>query len=446
MPEKTRRPWPTLGMKGLVVVIAVGLALLATSGVRYAVPFVLTYISRLAPSAAARPLGFFDKSGKVVIDLDPDHPGTHGALSPGPIEDIQDFSCGMARIQFQYPSPPGFIDRSGKLIIVKQADQLWDYSEDLAAFKTARGQLWGFVDLHGETAIEPIYSAAGFFHDGLALVKKNGVGFYINKMGEQVKEPHFDGLYRTKVKDKYGCTDSSGKFVIPPRFDKIYPSSCGIVVAIIGHADLDCDEKNGSIKTDLFYFDLAGKLLFSRPYSFEKFHFLSHVDDNRLAFTVEINAREHSKIVFPDGHRASINMGPFHSLFMDNNPSFHDDLAIAHVGTKYGYMDKQGKIVIPAFYDYAFPFSEGMALIYRDVDGGRLAYIDRFGHQVTPFKFKDAMPFSECLAAVDEGGSYPFYRNVGYIDKTGKYAIPPDPKYSFYSVHEGLAQMRRFSR
>jgi hypothetical protein len=99
-------------------------------------------------------------------------------------------------------------------------------------------------------------------------------------------------------------------------------------------------------------------------------------------------------------------------------------------------MDKQGKLVTPAIYDYAFPFSEGMAAVYKDEDGGWLAFIDRTGKQITPFKFRDAQPFSEALAAVSENENGPY----GFIDKTGNYAIPPTYT-KVGSFHEGKAMV-----
>src|SRR5690606_2530669 len=64
---------------------------------------------------------------------------------------------------------------------------------------------------------------------------------------------------------------------------------------------------------------------------------------------------------------------------------------------KWGYMDTAGQIVIPAAYDDAGIFSEGLAAVLRD---GRWGYIDRDGNTAIPHAFKSAWAFSEGRARV----------------------------------------------
>ena len=46
---------------------------------------------------------------------------------------------------------------------------------------------------------------------------------------------------------------------------------------------------------------------------------------------------------------------------VDRAASFSQGLAAVRVGGKYGYMDKQGRLVIAAQYSFARPFQDGMA-------------------------------------------------------------------------------------
>jgi len=95
----------------------------------------------------------------------------------------------------------------------------------------------------------------------------------------------------------------------------------------------------------------------------------------------------------------------------------------------WGFMDRSGKVVIPATYDAARPFSEGLALVW---DRGYPAYIDRTGKEIWDqpdildlseddlIKLEIELGnFQEGLACVREKGRF------GFIDKTGKYAIKP---------------------
>ena len=133
-------------------------------------------------------------------------------------------------------------------------------------------------------------------------------------------------------------------------------------------------------------------------------------------------------------------------------------------GGKYGYIDKTGKVVIDARYDFAQSFSEGLALVKlngnqnnppdetnehwmvmtdahgkqvrvptfsestiygvsvnkaKNTDtGNKYGFINKTGKYVIPPRFEDASNFSEGLAPVMEHQSW------GFIDKTGKTVIP----------------------
>ena len=49
----------------------------------------------------------------------------------------------------------------------------------------------------------------------------------------------------------------------------------------------------------------------------------------------------------------------------DQEDAFHDGLAKIEVDNKTGFIDKTGKVVIPAEFTYAYPFSEGLAAVTK---------------------------------------------------------------------------------
>ena len=103
--------------------------------------------------------------------------------------------------------------------------------------------------------------------------------------------------------------------------------------------------------------------------------------------------------------------------------SFSEGLAVAEVdtaGLKYGYIDMQGKFVIPATFDGLLPFSEGLARAY-DADKKKYGYVKRVNNTLKwaiPAMFKEARNFKEGFAAVSLDGT-----KYGYIDKSGKVII-----------------------
>ena len=80
----------------------------------------------------------------------------------------------------------------------------------------------------------------------------------------------------------------------------------------------------------------------------------------------------------------------------------------------YGFK-KDGAVVIPAKYNFADSFSEGLA---RVVINGKWSYIDKSGKEVIQLKYDVVGDFSEGLAAVKLNGK------CGYINKSGKEVIP----------------------
>jgi len=114
-----------------------------------------------------------------------------------------------------------------------------------------------------------------------------------------------------------------------------------------------------------------------------------------------------------------------------------DDLFVIFQGGRDGYMDRRGKIVIhPHFESWERDFAEGRAVYGlspkpSDVDHTKFGYIGEKGQVVVPAQFDAAQDFSEGLAAVALNvGKSPKHaferpRHWGYIDKNGKIVITP---------------------
>ena len=69
---------------------------------------------------------------------------------------------------------------------------------------------------------------------------------------------------------------------------------------------------------------------------------------------------------------------------------FNEGLAAVKRGTLWGYVDAQGKLIVPPRYNGAFAFSQGRAAVNR---GGRWGYIDASGREVIPLRYADARVF-----------------------------------------------------
>ncbi|MBD1940026.1 WG repeat-containing protein [Microcoleus sp. FACHB-68] len=259
----------------------------------------------------------------------------------------------------------GYADTNGKVVIQPQFTAANEFSEGLAAVRV--GYKFGYIDNTGKMVIQPQYDIAKPFSEGIALVEIDYKDAYIDKTGKRISnEPYYnaesfsEGFALVGVVaggGKYGYIDKTGKLVIPNKFDQAKSFSDGLALVRIG-------ETWG-------YIDKTGN--------------------------------------FPiQPHSAG--------------ESFSEGLAPVKIGDKFGYIDKTGKVVIQPQFTVAWPFSEGLAAAGNY---GSFGYIDKTGKMVIQPKYQLVEPFSEGLALVridrPEGIGYAY----GYIDKTGKYVIYP---------------------
>lgn len=163
--------------------------------------------------------------------------------------------------------------------------------------------------------------------------------------------------------------------------------------------------------------------------------------------------KENGRYVFIN----SMGKGAFpleYGLSADMSRMFHEGrMAVIH-NNKVGYIDKTGKLIIPAKYDRAYEFSEGLAPVYKfkkeagsKYEALYYGFVDKTGKEVIPIKYRHPAGalshsyFSEGMAIVSEGYNY-LSVTYGFINKSGKLAVPT--KYNQCKpFHEGLAAVSR---
>ncbi len=195
---------------------------------------------------------------------------------------------------------------------------------------------------------------------------------------------------------KYGYIDRTGKIVVPAKLDTPYENS--------NSATPDRDELIRFEQEDIsanMRNDFLERLSLS-PYSPREYLYGYK------------NRRTEKVIIRPQFRRAA--------------DRFAEGLAwVIDKQDRVGYVDKQGKIVIPPQYIHT---SEYTSPLGSDFNGGlakvcsmgesiqKCGYIDRTGKVVIPLKFDDvAEKFSNGLTWVSTKGGF------GYIDKNGKIVL-----------------------
>jgi len=91
-------------------------------------------------------------------------------------------------------------------------------------------------------------------------------------------------------------------------------------------------------------------------------------------------------------------------------------LARVKLGGKWGLIDKTGRMIIEPQFDRVSVFSDGMAVV---VAGTKAGFVSAAGRLVVPPKYEDVTVFSAGLAGVSAGGKW------GFIDKRGKMVVEP---------------------
>ncbi len=99
--------------------------------------------------------------------------------------------------------------------------------------------------------------------------------------------------------------------------------------------------------------------------------------------------------------------------------NFHEGLAVVKVEWARGYIDREGKYVVEPKYQYAGPFIDGKAKVMLD---DVWEYIDHEGKKVGDAEsekmFDDSVPLEEPTPAAKG-------KKFGYADKDGKFVIKP---------------------
>jgi hypothetical protein len=238
-----------------------------------------------------------------------------------------------------------------------------------------------------------------------------------------------DGLVPFEKADKWGFKDATGKTVIDPIYDEVGAFSSGLAPVNLGA------ETNPSVINPRFsskeggkwgYVDVRGKLVvpITLDYAHEFSNGLGRVRDGQGTRYLDPGGKVILDLGRADAGDFYEGVAPVYQYRDEGKDS----------RTK--VIDKEGRTVFVVD-GYVEEFSEGMAVLSvpkgnRDSDiitdsSHVCGYIDRSGRIAIPPRFAEAMAFHDGLAAVRTKKTTVYRRGDtwGYIDKSGKYAIQP---------------------
>ena len=193
-------------------------------------------------------------------------------------------------------------------------------------------------------------------------------------------------LTPVKMEDKWGFADDAGKVIIDAQYlevEKFADEITGVKIALAKWILID---KTGKQVTDQTY---------SRIYGFQ----------NGLAIVNPIVQND-----FSDHYAFIDNTGKQVSETYQYVGSFSEGMAMVRKNNKFGYIDTTMKLVIPANYDNADDFSEGVAAVNMGgtgatypwtIDGGKWGYISKTGDLVIPFQYDWCSKFKDGEATAE---------------------------------------------
>ncbi len=270
---------------------------------------------------------------------------------------------------------PTLIDEDGEtLVVLKDAENVWAFSEGLAKFGRAVSDTkskYGFVNLKGEVVIPAIYDSAEPFSEGLAAVTDGNMTLFIDKSGKTVisdsliesKLPFYNGYAIVKNTNRdLGTIDKKGKFIINPQFKDMIPDR-----------DLYAVEASGN-NNSIGWCNETGKYVINPQFS----------------------------AAFPFGTA---------------------DLAPVRIGESWGYVDREGNIVINPQFELAYSFIGNKVAIVKT--GGKFGFIDKEGKYTVNPQFDDisdaylvvSMTASpQCIIAMNHSVTSDYFNLEGAID------------------------------
>ena len=247
-----------------------------------------------------------------------------------------------------------------------------------AALPRPEGREVGLLNRAGLVVVSPRFDEASRFSEGLAPVRLDKVLGYADETGRVVLVPghgpaggtlhrKFSGG-RAVVRSgaRYGYIDPKGRLAVPARWLTAEDFSEGRALV--------CDEGGCG------FVDPEGRY--------------AHVPDamggtsyrNGIASIVLAMGMTHRRTAFLDS-TGNLIPGEY-----EGNGNYAEGLAPVRFRGKWGYVDGGGKPVIRNDYQEAADFSEGLAAV--TLDSGRCGYVDRTGKLAVPARFASCGPFS----------------------------------------------------
>ena len=351
----------------------------------------------------------------------------------------------------------GFVVTNGEVIIEPIYNQLKRLNDKL--FFALSENKWELINLKGEKITSEVYDEVKSVSNNLIAVKKNNLWEVINLEGNSIITDKFfhisnfnkgvarfdksnsfvrEGWNQYKYSGKWGLLNNTGKKLVSGKYGYITDFYDNDIAWVRNEDDFQnskwglIDFKGNElteIKYTLEYKDIINKDVLKNSENLFRVNIGGKVVDE---YVYDLNKVDGGKWGFinKDGKEVI----PFIYNYAN---SFNEGLASVELNEKYGVIDKSGKLVIDTNYFYIGHFREGRANVFTD--DFMWGFIDKKGKKISEFTYNSVYPFNEGFAGVAVGG-FGLGKKWGFIDKNG-IEITPIKYDSIDFFYENYAQV-----
>lgn len=303
----------------------------------------------------------------------------------------------------------GFLGRKGEVVVPITQRRIRDYKEGRAAF--LEGHKWGFYNKEGQAIVPATYIRVGDFSEGKAWVQlPRGQRGYIDQEGKILFQGRYsqlkdfqEGLAVVRVSKKgWGIIDSTGAFILSPK--KKYKK-------IISYNEYGLAKVRIGKKYRLV--DKAGKWVGKRAFGAIK-------EFSEGLAAVRLQATGQSSIFGTNLNWRLIDtagnfVGKEEYRKID---AFSEGLALfKNQKGKYGYLNQQGQVAIPATFIKASNFEAGKAVVWKAYN--KTGVLDSSGQVIMPIIYDKILAYDKGLALLKKRNS-----GYGYIHENAQPQTP----------------------
>lgn len=130
------------------------------------------------------------------------------------------------------------IAHSNDTLNLPNYDEVLPFYRNTAAFR--KGNLWGFLNIHGEESIEPkfeelVFNKGGGVFGKVALMDGTFIWSYIDSYGREIQVERYneivkftEGLAAVRLKNDWGFINQAGTEIVRPQYDYVRNYSSGL--------------------------------------------------------------------------------------------------------------------------------------------------------------------------------------------------------------------------